>query len=212
MINRYIKKIKRNIEDYGINILLKKVLSELFGFLYLQRTYRVYFYDLTQPVSVMNNQSHIQIRRIEPNELNLILQIEEMSEWLQGKLRGKLIHGDICIGAMDKEKVAGYNLLTFGNVMIPLLKYIKSFKSKVAWSEHIAIAKEYRRQGIAGLLRNKVFIILQNLGYTRLFGGTLITNSASLKLAQKLGFKMLVDITYYRILLIRKWKFKRIRV
>jgi GNAT superfamily N-acetyltransferase len=205
----FISKIQRNIEDYGMQMLVRKILTSLLGFFFLQRSYRLYFFDLTQPEKDEQNNSRLVFRKINPAEKELIQQIEEMSEWLRGQLKGKLLKGDICIGALDGSTIAGYNLITFGKVYIPLLKYTKIFKSRAAWSEQISVGKNYRRQGIAGLLRMNAFAILRQKGYTRLFGGALSSNHASLKLAEKLGFIMLADITLIKILCFKSWKIKK---
>ena len=63
---------------------------------------------------------------------------------------------------------------------------------------------------IATQLRMKVFSVLSKKGIKQLYGGCLLCNKISLKLAQKLDFENIADVEYVRILNLRKWKFRRI--
>jgi len=91
------------------------------------------------------------------NDDDLIQQVENMAEWLKGTLKLKLSVKDLCIVVLDKKKVIGFNLISFGSVFIPLLNKTKKLKNYTAWSEHIAINKDYRQSGLGSLLRYRIF-------------------------------------------------------
>ncbi len=134
-----------------------------------------------------------------------------MAEWMRGELVDKIASGSLCLVILDENKVAGFNLITFGGVFIPLIKLKRVFHQHDAWSEHIAVHKNYRRRGLATQLRYRIFDELRRRGYKKLYGGTLVSNKPSLKLAHKLGFKEIADIRYLKILDSKSWRFNRIR-
>ena len=105
----------------------------------------------------------------------------------------------ICLVDLDNNKVAGFNLITFGKIYIPLINLTKTFNSYQAWSEHIAVRKDYRKKGLATQLRYRIFAELKQMNIKRLYGGTLISNIPALKLARKLGFKEFVEVDYLKL-------------
>ena len=145
------------------------------------------------------------------DEVQLINQIEKMEEWLSGKIALKLKKGNVCLVALDEGKVAGFNLVNFGEVFIPLIKMKKFFNKNEAWSEQITVSKDYRGKGLATDLRYMVFNELKNKGIKRFYGGTLIDNQANLKLTRKVGLQELVDIHYFKLFFFKKWKYQPIR-
>jgi L-amino acid N-acyltransferase YncA len=80
-----------------------------------------------------------------------------------------------------------------------------------AWSEHIAVRKEYRRSGLGAQLRLRIFQELKRRGVRSLYGGTLVTNTASLALARSVGFREIADVHYRKFLSFEKWHYVRVR-
>ena len=119
--------------------------------------------------------------------------------------------GDICIVALLKGRVIGFNLISFGEVFIPLINFKKVFKQNEAWSEHISVHKDFRKMGLAIELRYRVFDILQKQGIKKLYGGTLKSNVPAIKLARTLGFKDIIDVVYFKVFNFQKWRCIRIK-
>jgi hypothetical protein len=140
------------------------------------------------------------------------MQIEKMEEWLHGKLIKKLEKNSICLVALDKEKVIGFNLISFGEVYIPLLKLRKALKGDEAWSEQISIHKDYRKIHLASDLRYCVFEELKKRKTKTFYGSALVSNESSLNLAHKLGFANLMDIHFTRCLIFKSWKYIKLDV
>jgi hypothetical protein len=44
-----------------------------------------------------------------------------------------------------------------------------------------------------------------------LYGGTLVTNTASLALATSVGFEEIADVHYLKFLSLEKWRYVRVR-
>jgi GNAT superfamily N-acetyltransferase len=134
-----------------------------------------------------------------------------MAEWLRGHLTRRIASGDLCVVALSGQALAGFNLVALAEEHMPLIHKRKILRRGQAWSSHIAVAKEFRRHGVASALRQRVFRELRNRGIHRLYGATLSDNVAALQLARSAGFRFFVDIHYARLLWWRWWRYRRVR-
>lgn len=148
-------------------------------------------------------------RLLHMKEEELVNQIEEMEEWLQGKVLEKLTTGSLCLIAEDDGRIAGFNLVSFGNVFMPIVNSFREFRSTEAWSEQITVGKDFRGRGLATLLRYHTFDELKKKGIKRFYGGTLPTNIANSKLSSKVGFQEIADIHYVKKLNNQSWTYTR---
>lgn len=194
-----IKKVQRNLNDYGIGETVRKAASALAASVYLERTYRIYRRDLRKALPVEEAPPGIELRVIGAGDGQAIRDIETMEEWLQGGVRERLGRG-LCVAAFDGSRVAGFNIVAFHEIFVPLLNVTRRLRTNQAWSEQITVAKDYRKHGLASVLRYRVFSELQKRGFRALYGGALISNIASLKSAQKVGFQFLADVRYRKVL------------
>ena len=198
--------VRRNLFDYGVTVTIGKLFKKLISPIYENFTYRIYCIDLNK-VSKFEQQinERFELRLIQYNDKQIITKIETMAEWLTGAVKDKLRHGHICIVVMDAEQLAGFNLIALNEGHIPLLKMKWQLSDEEAWSEQIAVGREYRRQGLALALRNRAFQELLDLGIKRFCGGALNSNQKSLGLAKKAGYRFTEDRQYIRILRFKKW-------
>jgi GNAT superfamily N-acetyltransferase len=206
------RKFQRNLEDYGWSITLHKGFSYLFKPVYAQQVYRIYRIDLTKPhVPAESDAQGLIFRILSPDDDRAIDQIENVHEWLRGGLKESLKHGAMCLTAFEGEFVAGFNLIGFGEVSMPLVNKKRVFRKQHAWSEQIAVHKDFRQRGLGAQLRFRIFDELTGRGFKRLYGGALTSNIASLKLARKVGFREIVDLHYMRIFGHDIWRYKRVK-
>ena len=212
MNGKCLKKIRRNLRDYGVPVTLAKGVAYLFRLLYEHRAYRVYKIELDGRHIPQSAAGPLLFRLLGEKEKEIIGQIEEMEEWLDDKLAEKLKARSFCMVVLDGERVAGFNLVTMDEVHIPLINVRKVLRPGSAWSEQITIQKDYRNRGLATELRHRVYAELEKRGIGKFYGGSLACNTASLKLAQKAGFTFLADVTYCRIFSCRRWEYRRVRV
>lgn len=204
------RKISRNIEDYGPKIAIKKGLAYLLRPFYNNAVYRIYGIDLRNwEVREVDRDDFI-FQIVDGEDSEIINQIEAMEEWLRGKLKAKVEKGRLCLVALDKEQVAGFNLIAFGEVFLPLDRLRKVFEADEAWSEHITVNKGYRRRGLGSDLRYKVFLELRKIGIKKLYGGTFIDNEPNLRLSRKVGFLELNDIHYFKLLGYKKCQYREV--
>lgn len=210
-ITRSMKKLRRNYQDYGLRVTLDKTCARAMAIAMESRTYRIYRIRLDRFIPAEMDTGGLELRLLRDDEDSLIDQIEGLEEWLLGKIRQKLSSDSICLVALDERRVAGFNLVSFGKVYMPLVEMTRMFRNNEAWSEQITVNRDYRGRGLATILRLAVFAILKERGIKRFYGGTLPLNTANLKLSRKVGFQEIADIKYRRILNNKTWLFKRIR-
>ncbi|MGV7223010.1 MAG: N-acetyltransferase family protein [Nitrospinales bacterium] len=199
------QKIQRNLRDYGLRETSKKVAVTMLSPLYHHRVYRIYCIDLNSINGIESRPFELQFKINEPTDDNTIRQIEGMEEWLQGLVAKKLENHSICLAALEKGKVAGFNIVSFGRVYIPLLRISKNLGEHEAWSEQITVDRPYRRIGLGYELRRRIFKELKRRNILNFCGGTLRSNQLSLGLARRLGFREIEDIHFIKLLGIKKW-------
>jgi hypothetical protein len=206
-----VKKFKRNVNDYGSLAAAGKVFRYLLSPFFEHITYRVYAIDLTDLAVPRVERDDVVFRVVGQEDTGIIEQITCMEEWLEGQLKTKLLRNGLCIAAMEGHKVAGFNLISFSTVYLPLMKLHKSLNSYEAWSEQITVAKNFRKKKLATDIRYFTLQQLQKRGIAQLYGATQISNTASLHLAQKVGFRYIEDIHYFNLLGYKTWKYRKIK-
>ena len=205
------RKLWRNLQDYGLRATLHKGAAYVVNPVWSTRVYRIYRKDLSDASpGEAPEVPGLTFRILTPEDHDAIGQIEERHEWLRGQLKAKLEAGGLCLAAFAGDTLAGFNLIGFGSVRIPLLEMTRRFRPGDAWSEHIAVEKDRRHTGLASHLRHRIFAELRQRGYRRLYGGTLRSNVASLGLARKVGCREIVDIRHLRLLGQGTWRYRRV--
>jgi GNAT superfamily N-acetyltransferase len=210
--NNYInfqKKFVRNIRDYGIWTSTKKSIAFFIKPVYHKKTFIIYQLNLESPPKAKIDSNGFSLKLLEPDDDDLINQIEVMEEWLSGTLRPLLKANGICMAVVKDNRVAGFNLATLGEGFIALLKLRIKIRENEAWSEQISIHKEFRRKGLANLLRSKFYYELKNRGVTALYGHRQVWNIASEKSAHKYTQNVLVKAEYLKIIKFEKLRYKK---
>lgn len=206
------RRIVRNFRDYGLRVTCGKSLAYLARGVYFHQVYRLYRINLT-PIApaATSHSTQFNFRLLSPQDSGLIAQVESIAEWLQGQMKSRIESGQLCLVAMDGSKVAGFNLINLQEASMVLVNRRVPLRAGSAWSEHIAVLKEYRRSGLGADLRRSVFELLRSRGIRRFYGGTLRSNIAALKLTRTVGFKEIGDLHYKKVLSFEEWRFRRVR-
>jgi GNAT superfamily N-acetyltransferase len=211
-LSRLSHKVQRNLEDYGWQIAFKKSLAYLLRSLYFQQVYRIYRIELDAAKLPQDfNPLDFTFKILTVQNVGMIAEVENIAEWLRGQLKEKIAAGQLCLVALDGDKVAGFNLINFEQATLVLVNLQRKLRQGDAWSEHIAVKKEFRRTGLGSQLRYRIFEELRKRGFRKLYGGTLRSNTASLKLTRSVGFTEIGDIHYRKLFSFEKWRYERFR-
>jgi GNAT superfamily N-acetyltransferase len=207
-----VHRVLRNLSDYGWAITLQKTAAYLARGIFFRQVYRIYRIKLdTASQAEDPGTSDFAFKLLTAQNTDLIAQVEETAEWLHGQIRKRLEAGNICLVALDGDKVAGFNLINLSEASLILVNRRIRLRKGSAWSEHIAVQKDYRKSGLGAQLRYRVFEELRSRGIHRLYGGTLRSNTAALRLTRAVGFREIGDIHYQKILSFQEWRFERLR-
>ena len=209
LIQKFSRKLQRNIADYGKISALKKASFYPIKPVFDKSNFRIYCIDLDSwkvPEDLENQLSKFTFKLITPSDEDIIHQIEWTEEWLMGKLKDALDERRFCLVALDNNELAGFNLISFKKIYIPLLQKERILNDDEAWSDQITVKEEYRRQGLACNLRYRIFSELKNRKIKKLWGGTLIHNHASLALARRAGFCFVEDVHFTKLFWFKKWR------
>lgn len=204
------KKIHRNLRDYGILSTSIKSARYLLSPLFQHQVYRIYCLDLKTWAGRERRALKFTFQFAGPGDVEIIRQIEAMEEWLLGKVQGKLKMKSICLVALDNNRVAGFNLVSFGEIYMPLVRLSRKIADNEAWSEQITVSKNYRRMGLGSEMRYRVFDELKRRNIWKVCGGALRDNTASLGLARQLGFREVEDIHFLKFFGFKKWKYDEV--
>ena len=211
-MNVFLKKFKRNLNDYGFLIAVKKMITYPFEIIYRRKDYLIYKKDLQKYVPNEKTNPSFEYKFYDSQNLDkkVIYQILSMEEWLTDKMESIIKNGGLFVVALDGGKVAGFNLVSFNLVNIPLIEVDKKFKGDQAWSEQITVSKDYRKHGLGSILRYKMFNELKKRGYRSLYGGTMWDNWSNIELSKKVGFEIFVKVSFKRLLNQKKYTYHRI--
>lgn len=180
--------------------------------IYKRKDYLIYKKDLVSYIPNSKTNPAFEYRFYDHHNIDdkIVKQVLDMEEWLIDKMESIIKHGGLCVVALDGEKVAGFNLVSFNLVNIPLVELDKKFRADQAWSEQITVSKDYRNQGLGSILRYKMFNELKKRGYRSLYGGTMWDNWSNIELSKKVGFQIFVKIKFKRLFNRKKYFYERI--
>jgi len=210
-IRHLAQRIGLHIREHGWWATGKKGVGYLWGLVYLSRIYRIYRINLeTVNLRKQSGPRSVSYRLLQPHEDGQIEQMERMDQWSRGELKGRIRAGDLCLAALCDGKVLGFQLVTFGEVLIPQVNLRRFFRPEEAWSETITIRKDFRNRGLASEMPHQVFGELRQRGVTRLYAGSPLSHPAARKLAKRAGFREIADIHYTRLLGLEFWRSRKI--
>jgi Acetyltransferase (GNAT) family len=206
-----LRKLKRNLSDYGIWITAAKLLRYIIKPIYEKQTYIIFFNELDQFIYHSFSNDNFTYKFINANDAEIINQIEGREEWLRNKLMDKLNKDCICLVALFDKKVVGFLLVNLNEFYIPLIHLKRSLRSNECFGDQITIDKIYRGTGLVSSLRIRMFKELRKRGIKKIYGGTHISNIATRKSVNKAGYKYLTDALFFKFLKCKGTRFRRIR-
>ncbi|GBD87706.1 hypothetical protein BMS3Abin03_01640 [bacterium BMS3Abin03] len=168
-----LRKLKRNLSDYGLWITIAKFLQYIIKWIYERHTCIIFFIELDnfRYRSLQNN--NFTYKFINKNDNEIIKQIESREEWLRNKLSYKLNKDSICLAALFDNKLAGFLLANLNEFSIPVLHFKRSLRLYECFADQITVEKIYRGTALTSSLRTKMFAELRKIGIKKLYGGHL---------------------------------------
>lgn len=110
-----------------------------------------------------------------------------------------LSEGHLFANVKHEDEIVGYNKTGYGKVYIQDFKKAFLFPERVAFTYDTFIDRKYRNRNLGAFLLNEVCKKLRELGYKSLWAHIPPWNHASISMHQKLGFRRLQLISYYRV-------------
>jgi len=199
-MGKIVKKIKRNFDDYGFFRTLNKILISITQPVFYSRTYRLYRADLDKVVVPDVTDASFKFHLLECGETSYLQQISNMAEWFENTIDGHMASGAQCLLALDGDTVAGFNLVTYDRIHLPVVHYSRRLRPKQAYSDQIMVHKTYRGRGLGASLRWEIYRCLHAQGMRFFYGGTDAKNEANLALCRKVGLKEIAEIRYLKLL------------
>ena len=139
------KKFARNFRDFGFFVCLKKTIFYLARPIYEKTNVVLFKTDIKNIVGKELYQSNLNFKWVESKDTYIIKQIEEMEEWLTGKLESYVGNNKLCLTALKNNEVIGYYLISFSDIYLPFLCLKVLLKDDEAYGEQITVHKKYRR-------------------------------------------------------------------
>ena len=204
------RKFLRNINDYGLWISLKKIAGFSLNPFYQKKAFILYKINIEATPKRTSPKNGLVFKLLKPEDTIFINQIEEMEEWLEGKVKPKLLAGGMCMAVIQNDRLIGFNLASLGEGFIPLLKLKVITRPDEAWSEQITIHKDYRREGLGSELRNRFYVELRKKGIKALYGHRQEFNITSEKSARRYISKYMVKAEYLSFLHYQRLRYAKL--
>jgi RimJ/RimL family protein N-acetyltransferase len=190
------KKVTRNYRDHGFFVCLKKSIFYLAKSRYEKSNVILFRTDIKSISEKELYQNSFDYKLVESKDTYIIKQIEEMEEWLTGKLTSSLGNKKLCMAALKDEKVIGFYLISIKDIYLPLLHLKVLLKSNEAFGEQITVLKKFRRKGFGTELRFMTYLELKKRGAEKIYSTASVDNYASLKSIEKGGGKRIGQLLY----------------
>lgn len=206
------KRLRRNISDYGMGATLSKVINSVGRLFYYNRAYTIYRSDLRKLPLQSQADDSFSFRFLGAEEAKPYrTQVLAMEEWLIGAFDSILAEGGRCLVALDGDTLAGFNLVSFNQIVLPVINFTRKLRDGEAYSEQITVAKQYRGRNLGTKLRLELFKALRDQGIQKIYGGTDINNHANLALCGKVGLKPIANIRRIEFFGLKTMKIQRRR-
>ena len=206
------RKLRRNFYDYGFFVCLKKSLLYVFGIFYKNEVQTIYAIDINKDFRTPSDNNHFIFKMVNPDDSEVLCQIEIMEEWLEGKLKSKLLTNGICFAFLDSARLIGFYLANKGDIIIPRLRLKLIMRPDEVWGEQITIHRDLRCKGLATDLKHRAYSELRNSGIKTIFGHSAAYNIASLKTVEKFHPNKAYKVNYLQIFNSNKVEFTEIRL
>jgi len=193
------KKFTRNFRDYGLFVCLKKAIFYLAKPIYEKTNVVLFKTDIKNIDEKELYQSNLGYKWVESKDTYIIKQIEEMEEWLTGKLESSIGNKKLCLAALKNNEAIGFYLISVSEIYLPFLCLQVLLKDDEAFGEQVTVQKKYRRQGVSLEIRSVAYMELKKRGIKKIYSTALANNFGSLKSIKRGGGKRIGQLIYQNV-------------
>jgi ribosomal protein S18 acetylase RimI-like enzyme len=206
------RKILRNLNDYGFLVFFKKMLSYPLKPFFENVGFILFAIDLNNIREETVKKNGFSFKWVEAKDHQLINAIEDMEEWLRGRVKEKLSNNSMCMAVLTGNQLLGFYLASFGGGHIPLLRLRVIAGNGEAWGDQITIEKGSRKLGLGTELKRSIYAEFKRKGIKNIFAATRVYNKASLELSRKFGIQKAFRLNYIKVFAYRRLVYRRIQV
>jgi ribosomal protein S18 acetylase RimI-like enzyme len=206
------RKILRNLNDYGFLVFFKKMLSYPLKPFFENVGFILFEIDLNNIREETVKKNGFSFKWVEAKDHQLINAIEDMEEWLRGRVKEKLSNNSMCMAVLTGNQLLGFYLASFGGGHIPLLRLRVIAGNGEAWGDQITIEKGSRKLGLGTELKRSIYAEFKRKGIKNIFAATRVYNKASLELSRKFGIQKAFRFNYIKLFTYRRLVYWRIQL
>jgi GNAT superfamily N-acetyltransferase len=206
------RKILRNLNDYGFLVFFKKMLSYPVKPFFENVGLILYTIDLDNIQEEIAKQNGLSFKLVGAKDHLLIDAIEDIEEWLRGRVKEKLLNNAICMAILGGKQLLGFYLASFGEGHIPLLRLRVIAGKGEVWADQITIERGSRKLGLATELKRSIYGEFKRRGIKTIFAATRVYNKASLESARKFGIQKAFRFNYIKLFTYRRLVYRRIQL
>lgn len=173
--------IRKNILDYEQVIIYEKALSN---------------------IPTISSKIKVSVKRASCDDIRRISVMRALDK---NSLLKRLNDGHLCFIAERKGDIVGYCWVAFQELyIIEIDKKIK-FKNGGACVYDVFVFREYRRKKIYQKMLVEIFRFLRKKGHKRALINVLSTNIPSQRGVENVGFKIIRNVTFFRLFGLKKY-------
>jgi len=197
----YLGKIKEIYKDQGLMKLLIHIIRKILGTIYTTNSAIWFERDLTEEITDYQLDFSVEISM---NSIN------KTTQWLKSQKQSWLVHPKEIIVALKYNhcwpsvsingKIIGCIKIGFENVFIVDYKQVIKFPEKMAFIYDTYVLEEQRGKGVGKYLIAQAMKFLKSHGYTKVRCHIPPWNKISISAYEKMGFKKISYIRFFRIL------------
>jgi ribosomal protein S18 acetylase RimI-like enzyme len=201
MEQSYLDKIKIIYKDQGLKILLKQIMKNMLSLIFITNNAIWFEKDLTEDSVDFQPKIPVELEINSINQTIMWLKSQKQS-WLvnQKEIATACKYNHCWPSVRSNRKIIGCIKIGFDNVFIVDYKQVIRFPDKMAFIYDTFVLEEQRGKGVGKYLILQAIKFLKSQGYTKVRCHIPPWNKISIGVYEKMGFKKIGYIRFFRIL------------
>ena len=196
----YLEKMKNIYKNQGLKILLKQIMKKMLSPIFITNSAIWFERDLTEELTDYQLKFPVEFDTSS---------IDKTIKWLKNQKESWVVNQEEITTAYKYNhcwpfvsingKIVGCIKIGFDNVYILDYKQVIKFPEKIAFIYDTFVLEEQRGKGIGKYLINQAINFLKSQGYTKVRCHIPPWNKISISVYEKMGFKKISYIRFFRI-------------